>query len=87
MDLMTSTMQFVALNFISTSAYQILKGGIIATAFLFTVIYLRQPIKRNELIGSVLAFSGIIVVGVGNVLVSGSDSGESNIVLFCLYRD
>lgn len=81
MDLLTSTMQFVALNFISTSAYQILKGGMIATTFFFTVTYLKKPIQRRELVGSILALLGVVVVGLGNVLISSSSESQKSIVI------
>lgn len=65
-DLLTSTMQFIAFNFISGSAYQMMKGGSIATTFIFSVLFLKQKIKRSQSIGSVLAFIGIVIVGVAN---------------------
>jgi hypothetical protein len=43
-DLLTSTMQFVAFNFISGSAYQMMKGGSIVTTFIFSITFLKKPI-------------------------------------------
>ena len=89
-DLLTSTMQFVAFNFISTSAYQMMKGGSIITTFLFSVTFLKQPVIRKRLVGSILAFIGIFIVGLANtVFTEGASSGDgnvNNIYIFSLWR-
>jgi drug/metabolite transporter (DMT)-like permease len=69
-DLLTSTMQFFAFNFISASAYQMLKGGSILTTFIFSIIFLRQPILRRYLLGSIFALVGVIIVGLANTIFS-----------------
>jgi drug/metabolite transporter (DMT)-like permease len=67
-DLLTSTMQFIAFNFISASAYQMMKGGSIITTFIFSVTFLKMPILRRQLVGSILAFIGIFIVGLANTI-------------------
>ena len=67
-DLLTSTMQFIAFNFISASAYQMMKGGSIITTFIFSVTLLKMPILRRQLVGSILAFIGIFIVGLANTI-------------------
>ena len=79
-DLLTSTMQYIAFNFISTSAYQILKGGMIVTTFLFSITFLKQPIIRKQLVGSILALAGILIVGIANVIFTKQSSYEGNAV-------
>lgn len=67
-DLLTSTMQYIALNFISASVYQMIKGGTIITTFLFSITLLKNPLLRRQLLGSALAVIGIVTVGLANVL-------------------
>lgn len=67
-DLITSTMQLVALNFISGSVYQILRGGTIVSTFIFSIAFLKIKIKKCQILGAGLSLIGIIVVGISNVL-------------------
>jgi drug/metabolite transporter (DMT)-like permease len=43
-DFITSTMQYIALNFISGSVYQMMRGGTIITTFIFSIIFLKAKI-------------------------------------------
>lgn len=65
-DLVTSTLQYVALNFISGSVYQMMRGGTIATTFMFSVFFLKAKVLRHQLIGSLLALVGVVIVGMAN---------------------
>lgn len=69
-DLFSSTLQFLALNFIPASAYQMLRGGTIITTFIFSVTLLKQKIKRPMLIGTTSALVGVIIVGAANTIYS-----------------
>lgn len=79
-------MQNIALNFISGSAYQMMRGGTIATTFLFTVIYLKQRAKRNQMLGSLITVIGVLVVGAANLIFGATGSGDSNTVNVCICR-
>lgn len=75
-DLITSTLHFIALNFVSTSAYQMVNGGNIITCFLFSIFFLKQPLLKSQLSGSVLAVIGIIIVSITNIIYSESSQSE-----------
>jgi drug/metabolite transporter (DMT)-like permease len=62
-DCLASTLQLFALNFTAGSIYQMMRGGTIVTTFLFSVILLKLKPKRYQMLGSLLAFVGIGVVG------------------------
>lgn len=79
-DLVTSTLHFIALNFVSTSAYQMVNGGNIVTCFLLAIFFLGQPILKSQLMGSCLAVIGIIIVGIANILHVQEDSANSSAV-------
>lgn len=70
LDLISSTLQLTALNFIPGSVYQMMRGGTIITTFIFSICFLKAKILRHMVVGSVLALIGITVVGVSNVLFS-----------------
>lgn len=79
-NLIANTFQNIALNFISGSVYQMTRGGTIATAFFFSVVYLKNRSKRHQIVGSALAVIGVIVVGVSNVIYShGSQKTTGNV--------
>lgn len=61
-------MHFIALNFVPASAYNIINGGNIVTCFLLSIILLKQPFHRNQLLGSFLAVIGVFIVGIVNVV-------------------
>jgi drug/metabolite transporter (DMT)-like permease len=69
-DLITSTLQIVALNFVSGSIYQMMRGGSIVTTFLFSTIFLKMKAQRNQIAGSALALIGILIVGASSLLFS-----------------
>lgn len=87
-DLITSTLQYVALNFIPGSVYQMLRGGTIVTTFIFSIVFLHKKPLKNQILGSILALVGVFVVGLANTLFTDSsssgDSGGLQIVGYIL---
>jgi len=71
-DFISSTLQYAALNFISPSIYQMLRGGTIISTFCLSVILLKFKIKKFQLLGTSLALIGILIVGGGNIIFSDS---------------
>lgn len=43
-DFVTSTLQYIALNFIPGSVYQMMRGGTIITTFIFSIVFLRAKV-------------------------------------------
>lgn len=73
-DLITSTLHFIALNYVSASGYQMVNGGNIVTCFLFSIFFLKQPLLKSQLFGSIFALLGIAIVSVANIAFSDSGS-------------
>ncbi len=71
-DFISSTLQYTALNFISPSIYQMLRGGTIISTFCLSVLMLKVKIKKFQLLGTGLALLGILIVGASNVLFTDS---------------
>ena len=79
-DLITATLHYVALNFIAGSVYQMMRGGTIVTTFLFSMIFLKMKAKRNQKVGSALAFLGVLTVGIASLAYNKSSSSDSDAV-------
>lgn len=69
-DIAANVFLSISLNFISASAYQMMRGGSIITTFLFSIIYLKTRSKRHQILGTLFALLGIMIVGLSNVLYS-----------------
>ena len=66
MDLVSSTLQSIALNFVAGSVYQMMRGGTIVTTFFFSVILLKMKALRRQWVGSILTVIGILIIGISN---------------------
>lgn len=73
-DTIATLMQGIALNFVPASSYQMMRGGTIATTFLFSYLYLKMKMKRHHIFGVVLAIFGILVIGSNSLIFSTSSS-------------
>lgn len=73
-DLITSTLQYVALNFVAGSVYQMLRGGAIVTTFILSIIFLKIKVQRKQIAGSSLALIGVLIVGASSLAFSSSSS-------------
>lgn len=71
-DFISSTLQYTALNFISPSIYQMLRGGTIISTFCLSIFLLKVKIQKFQLFGTGLALIGILIVGASNVIFSNS---------------
>lgn len=79
-DAISSTLHYIALNFISGSVYLMLRGGTIVTTLLFSIIFLKFKVRQHHLLGSGLALLGVLVVGFSNIFFSHGSSGGSTVI-------
>lgn len=77
-DFITSTLQYIALNFISGSVYQMMRGGTIITTAIFSRYFLKTKVQRYQLVGCALAFVGVFVVGLSNMLFKSNNSTDAS---------
>jgi drug/metabolite transporter (DMT)-like permease len=47
-----------------------MRGGTIVTTLMFSIIFLKVKVMKNQVFGAGLALFGIIVVGLSNMLFS-----------------
>ena len=71
----------MALNFISGSVYQMMRGGSIVTTFLFSIIFLKIKVMKNQVAGAALALIGVMIVGLSNMVFSDSSGSDQNAVI------
>ena len=84
-DFITSTLQYVALNFISGSVYQMMRGGSIVTTLIFSVIFLKSKVMKNQLAGAGLVLIGVMVVGLSNMVFKDQSGDGASAVIFILF--
>ena len=75
-DFVTSTLHYIALNFVAGSVYQMMRGGTIVTTFIFSITFLKIKIQPKMIIGSGLALLGIAVVGFSNLWFSSGSASS-----------
>lgn len=74
-DFVSSTLHYIALNYVSGSVYLMMRGGTIITTFLFSKIILKLKVNNYQILGSFMAVIGVIVVGISNIAFQ--DHGSS----------
>ncbi|EGR31767.1 nucleotide-sugar transporter, putative [Ichthyophthirius multifiliis] len=72
-DFFTSNLQYIALNFINPSIYQMLRGGVILVTTLFTIFFLKKKLQLFNYIGCSLAVIGVGIVGLSNLVFKNSN--------------
>lgn len=79
LDFIATNISYIALNMLSSSVWQLLKGGSIVTAAIFVRLIIKQRFTRLKLIGCILTVVGITVVGVS--VVAFQNNQDEGIVL------
>lgn len=75
-DLISSTLQYTSLNFVSASIYQMMRGGTVLMTFIFSLLFLKLKIKNFQLYGCGLVLIGVIVVGINNIIFTKKDAQD-----------
>ncbi len=83
----SSNLQLISLNFIAGSVFQIFGGGIIITTFIFSLIILKIKAEKYQVVGSILAFIGIAIVGTASMVFSDNQTVNAEVVIAIISRD
>lgn len=67
-DLFGSGLAYFALNLISSSVWQISRGGVIITTAIFSKIFLHKKFDKSTVIGCLFTFVGITLVQLFEIL-------------------
>jgi uncharacterized membrane protein len=70
MDLLSSLLAYISLNLIAGSVWQISRGGVIITTAIFSRIFLSKKLTKSAVLGCSMAFIGITLVQLFEILFS-----------------
>jgi drug/metabolite transporter (DMT)-like permease len=59
-----------------------MRGGTIITTFIFSIVFLKAKVQRHQIVGSILAFVGVLIVGISNKIFSAGSSSSASGVTF-----
>lgn len=77
MDLLASVLAYISLNLISGSVWQISRGGTIIATAIFSKLCFRKNFTKSSILGCTLAFIGITLVQIFEVLLSKDDNSHA----------
>lgn len=75
-DFFTSNLQYIALNYVAPSLYQMVRGGVILVTAVFTVYFLKKKLYLHNYIGCGFVIVGISLVGMANYIFPKSSSSS-----------
>jgi drug/metabolite transporter (DMT)-like permease len=76
-DIIATNLQGIALNFIPASAFQMMRGGTVASTFIFSIILLKMKPEKYQIIGVLLTIVGVLIVGTSSLISSSSSSTKN----------
>lgn len=62
-----------------------MRGGAIVTTFIFSIIFLKIRVMKNQVLGAALALFGVMVVGLSNMVFSDASDGGADAVIIVSY--
>lgn len=62
-----------------------MRGGSIVTTLIFSVIFLKSKVMKNQLAGAGLVLIGVMVVGLSNMVFKDQSSDGASAVIFALF--
>lgn len=78
MDLLSTLLSYIALNLISSSVWQMSRGGNIIVTAILSRLFLQHKFTWSGIFGCVLAFIGISSVQLINILLGENNSNNGN---------
>ena len=76
---------YIALNFIPSSIYQMLRGGTILTTYFFRVLILRKKSKRQKILGCLIVLIGVVIVGLINIFLGENKESDDQLLVIIGY--
>lgn len=65
LDLTSTTLEFIALNYLSGSMYNITSSIVIVSSAFFTRIILKRTFSKIQILGCMLVIIGVVITGFG----------------------
>lgn len=88
-DMLGSTLLFVALTIISASVYQMLKGVLVISATVYSMIFLKRRYYRHHWTALTTVIIGVVLVGMSSIIYppESDDTQETRCVHFTILAD
>lgn len=83
-DFCASTLLFVGLFLTAPSVYQMMRGFIMVIVALYSVLLLKVKLFKHQILGVILAFTGVGVVGFASVINSASSAKNPVLGVFII---
>lgn len=64
-----------------------MRGGSIVTTLIFSIIFLKAKVMKNQIMGAGLVLIGVMIVGLSNMVFKDSSSDGASAVFLVLFRD
>lgn len=64
-----------------------MRGGSIVTTLIFSIIFLKAKVMKNQIMGAGLVLVGVMIVGLSNMVFKDSSSDGASAVFLFLLRD
>jgi drug/metabolite transporter (DMT)-like permease len=77
-DSISTTLQYMGLNFISVSTFMMLKGSSIVSTAIFSRILIKMKLQRWHLVGCGLAIVGVMIVGASSIVGNQENSEKKD---------
>lgn len=61
-----------------------MRGGSIVTTLIFSIIFLKAKVMKNQIMGAGLVLIGVMIVGLSNMVFSDHSDDGANAVNFLL---
>ncbi|KAL4512016.1 hypothetical protein ABPG72_005018 [Tetrahymena utriculariae] len=80
-DFLSSTVSFFAMNMMPLSIYYMFRGAGIMVTALFSVLFLKRVLYRQNYLGLFLTVAGFVVIGVTAIVLSDSSQDNNQLIL------
>ena len=68
LDVVANLGFYIALNFITASVYQMLRGGILIATYFMSNYFLNTKFTKYRSAGCIIIFIGLLIIGVINLI-------------------
>lgn len=75
-DMLSTCLSYFALNLTTASSFQMLRGSVMVFTALFSILFLGKRLKLMQWLGILTVVSGLVVVGVSDLLFDKSPEGN-----------
>ena len=77
-DMLGSTLLFISLTIIPASVYQMMKGVLVVSATVYSIIFLRRKFYRHHYTALTIVIIGVILVGSSSIIYPDNSKESDN---------